>query len=577
MQLVISEKHQQQIKNLLNKANSLLANNIIKTPQNLSEAIKIANYILTNLDSKNISALLILGDVYIYQQKTIASLQKYNLAVEFCLAKISKQKDFYFTDFVDLSAFYKLASLLRNIGEPAAAKSILKYFEQRINGYENYFKENFEVLKILEKYKENLYFLQLWVETYLGELNAEQTNKFIKNTLYKHYQNYPVISINNNVNVTSKKITKLKIGFVSGDLRFHPVSHFLLHLLEQPLLQQTFDFVAFSTRGNDDEISKKIRQLCQNRWFDISNLDDQTAAKIIFHENIDFLFDLSGLTIGNRLGVFRYRPAKIQISWIGWFATTALPEIDFFISDEFCITKNNEQQFCEKIIKMPHIWECFDANIVQKNLKNFSQNSWKTCKNNNNNVFTFANFNNPAKVSPQILNLWAEILKKSPKNTQFLWQRAEFSEPEFQQKILMEFQKRNVNTQNISLQNYTGYQNYLQVMQTANLILDTYPVSGMTITAEALASGIPVLTLVGDLMPSRLSGSCINAIGDENLRKHLLCYNENDYINKAVFFAENPDLLQNLSKNLAEKVQKSPLCNAELFSEIFKQKIENLL
>ena len=164
-------------------------------------------------------------------------------------------------------------------------------------------------------------------------------------------------------------------------------------------------------------------------------------------------------------------------------------------------------------------------------------------------------------------------MQKSPKNVRFIWQRAEFNEPEFQQKILQEFQKRGVNSMQILLQNYSGYENYLQTIQSSNLLLDTFPVSGMTITAEALALGIPVLTLLGDLMPSRLSGSCINAIGDENLRKNLICHDQNAYVNQAVFFANNPDFLQNLTQNLAQKVAKSPLCDIALFAENFKQQL----
>lgn len=556
MQLVISEKNQQQVENLILQANYFLANNVEKTPQNLSQAEQLANQILQNFDNRNIAALLILGDVFLYQQKIMAALQKYNLAVEFCIQKISKQKDYFFDDFVDLIAFYKLASVLRNIGEAKTAKFILNYFETRLNAYKKYYATDFIKLQKLTNYQENLYFLQLWVDTYLGELAA-------KNKLFDFYQQNPVATKFSHSIKNQNKNQKLKIAFVSGDLRFHPVSHFLLHLLQQANLQNTFEFSAFSTRGKDDQISQQIKKLCQNRWFDISALDDKSAAEKIFHENIDFLFDLSGLTIGNRHGVFRYRPAKIQISWIGWFATTALPEMDFFISDEFCIN-NNEQQFCEKIIQMPHIWECFDANVVKK----IPENSWKK-----DDFFTFANFNNPAKVSPQTLNLWAEILKKSPKNVRFIWQRAEFNEPEFQQKILQEFQKRGANPQQISLQNYSGYENYLQTIQNADLLLDTFPVSGMTTTAEALALGISVLTLLGDLMPSRLSGTCINAIGDENLRKNLICHNQNAYINQAVFFANNPDFLQNLTQNLAQKVAKSPLCDIALFSENFKQQL----
>ena len=190
MQLVISEKNQQQIENLISQANYFLANNVAKTPQNLSQAAQIANQILQDFDNKNISALLILGDVFLYQQKIMTALQKYNLAMEFCLQKISKQKDYFFDNFADLMAFYKLASVLRNIGEAKTAKFILNYFETRLNAYKKYFATvttDFIKLQKLTNYQENLYFLQLWVDTYLGELAA-------KNKLFDFYQQNPVVT-----------------------------------------------------------------------------------------------------------------------------------------------------------------------------------------------------------------------------------------------------------------------------------------------------------------------------------------------------------------------------------------------
>ncbi len=168
------------------------------------------------------------------------------------------------------------------------------------------------------------------------------------------------------------------------------------------------------------------------------------------------------------------------------------------------------------------------------------------------------------------MDLWCEILRKSPKETEFLWLRVDFVENAMKEKFLNAFKNRGVNTEKILLKPYITYEKYLQTLVEIDLILDSYPFSGMTTTAEALALGTPTITLLGDLMPSRLSGTCINSLGDKNLNKNLIFDNEIDFINQAIFFAENPTQLNELKKGLYEKARKSPLCNAELFAKNFE-------
>ena len=164
-------------------------------------------------------------------------------------------------------------------------------------------------------------------------------------------------------------------------------------------------------------------------------------------------------------------------------------------------------------------------------------------------------------------------MRKSPENTEFIWYRGDFAEVALQEKFLAEFAKRGVNKNQIFLEKYESYQKYLQKISEVDLILDSVQFSGMTTTAEALSLGTPTITLLGDLMPSRLSGSCINAIGDENLSKNFIFENENDFVNQAIFFAENPQKLNELKNGLAQKARKSSLCDAELFAKNFEIKM----
>ena len=162
-----------------------------------------------------------------------------------------------------------------------------------------------------------------------------------------------------------KNKNTLKIGLVSGDLRDHAVAKFLLNLFKALRQRQkdnkaliNIEFFAYPTNKIYDEISQEIRSFCK-AWSPICDLNDEQAAKKIFADKVDILFDLSGHTADHRLYMFALKPAPIQISWIGWLGTTGIPTMDYFLADEFCVPfgEKYEKQFSEKVLRMPHIWE----------------------------------------------------------------------------------------------------------------------------------------------------------------------------------------------------------------------------
>ncbi len=245
--------------------------------------------------------------------------------------------------------------------------------------------------------------------------------------------------------------------------------------------------------------------------------------------------------------------------------------MDYFLSDEFCVPSGEkyEQQFSEKVLRMPHIWEVLTPPDFPREIqKNFCES-----RGNENENFIFASFNNPNKVNAKTLDIWCEVLRKSPENTEFIWYRGDFVEKDLQEKFLAEFAKRGVDLSKIKLAATFGSQEYFEKLQSVDLILDTITATGMTTTAEALSVGTPTLTCVGDCIQNRFSGTCINAIGEANLNKNFIFDNEKDFVNQAIFFAENPQKLNELKNGLAEKARKSPLCDAELFAKNFEIKM----
>ena len=407
-----------------------------------------------------------------------------------------------------------------------------------------------------------------------AEMIAENIKKFQQFLVEKFRRNGSKMQIFNFEKYKKINDKNLKIGFVSGDFRDHAVAKFLLNLFPQFHSRENSQIEIFAYAncppGQEDEVSKKLKKYFA-KYRNIHALSDLETAKIIHKDKIQILFDLSGHTDKNRLEMFALKPAPIQISWIGWLGTTGIPTMDYFLADEFCVPfgEKYEKQFSEKVLRMPHIWEVLTPPDFPREIqKNFCES-----RGNENENFIFASFNNPNKVNSKTLDIWCEVLRKSPENTEFIWYRGDFVEKDLQEKFLTEFAKRGVGLAKIKIMPTYTSEEYFEKLQSVDLILDTITATGMTTTAEALSVGTPTLTCVGDCIQNRFSGTCINAIGDENLSKNFIFDNENDFVNQAVFFAENPEKLDELKINLVEKARKSPLCDAELFAKNFEIKM----
>lgn len=418
----------------------------------------------------------------------------------------------------------------------------------------------------------SIYKLGNFAKQYADLVNKYNPPKFIHN---KHYllQNTIIQNNNNNNNI----ITKLNIGFVSGDLRYHPVSFFLLDILKnissvssKNNLQLNIFLFSTNNPNSDDNITAEFKTICgENNFFHLYSLSDDYAASLIQQHNIHILFDLSGYTINHRLNVFMQKPAPIQISWIGWVATTALPTMDYFFADKFSLPEHLQHQFTEKIYYLPNIWECYtpSTEILQTKITN----------NNNHQFITFGSFNDPKKVSEHTIYLWSEILKKLPaENSKLIWTRQSLNEVDLQQKFISKFLQHGIKSQQIEFRSIKSYADYLEKYNDIDLILDTFPVSGMTTTAEALLMGVPTLTLLGKTMASRLSGACINAVGDLGFSKMLICESESEFIKRAIEFFGHPEKLWKLKDNLRQKTINSSLCNTKLFTENFVIAIKNI-
>jgi predicted O-linked N-acetylglucosamine transferase (SPINDLY family) len=356
----------------------------------------------------------------------------------------------------------------------------------------------------------------------------------------------------------------LRIGFVSGDLCGHPVGYFLvgvLHALAQGAAD-SLTLYAYPTRANSDETSKRIQGFCAG-WKSAIGLSDAELARLIHADKIDVLIDLSGHTANSRLSVFAWKPAPIQVSWLGYFATTGVAEMDYFIADPWTLPQSQEEFFAEKIWRLPETRLCFTAPEVDVAITTLPVMA--------NGYITFGCFNNLTKMNDMVVEVWARILHAAPTSKLFL-KSQQTGEPTQREKLLKRFSKRGIPDQRLILEDYGPREQYLAAYQRVDIGLDPFPYPGGTTTAEALWMGVPVLTLAGEAFIARQGvGLMMNAgLAD------WIASDPDDYVQKALAHASNISALSALRARLRQQVLASPVFDAQRFAMHFDEALRTM-
>ena len=198
---------------------------------------------------------------------------------------------------------------------------------------------------------------------------------------------------------------RLRVGILSADLRLHPVGHFLETVLDA-LRQREVDLVAYANQARGAFVPERIRGAF-GQWRDIADETDQRVADTIAADDLDVLLDLSGHTTGNRIGVLMRRPARRQVSWLGYFGTTGLPFIDAVIADPLCVPQGEERFFTERLLKMPHTRLCLTPPAKAPDVAPeppMATLPW----------ITFGCFQNASKINDSVIALWKRVLDAVP-------------------------------------------------------------------------------------------------------------------------------------------------------------------
>lgn len=344
---------------------------------------------------------------------------------------------------------------------------------------------------------------------------------------------------------------KIRIAYVSGDLRQHAVSALLAGVFEKHD-RRRFETIAISLRPAEQSLLGLRIRAAFDSFVDVSRMSDRAAAVLMHERQIDIAIDLMGFTQGSRTAIFAHRPAPVQVNYLGFPGTMGAAYMDYIVADDFLIPAARRGHCTEKVVCLP---ECFQANDDRRafapdtpprrlfGLPDFG--------------LVFCCFNNHYKINPACFAVWMRLLRSVPGSV--LWLVAE--EPSVQANLRGEARNHEVDPERLIFADRIAYDDHLARLRCADLFLDTLPFNAGTTASDALWAGVPLVTCAGEAPAARMAGSLLTAVG----LPELITGSLEAYEALALELATTPSMLADLRSRLARNRLTSPLFDSERF------------
>ena len=355
----------------------------------------------------------------------------------------------------------------------------------------------------------------------------------------------------------------LRVGLVSPDLRTHPVGFFVESILAH-VNPARVELVAYSTLAREDETTARLKRRFA-AWNSLVDLSDAAAAARIHGDGIHILVDLAGHTAHNRLPIFAWRPAPVQVSWLGYFATTGVPTIDYLLADRVSVPDSLYDQFTERIWYLPDTRFCLTPPADTGQLQPTPLPALR------NGYITLGCFQNPLKLNDSVLAAWGRIFAALTEARLRLLSRP-MRYPAARARLLDRLQRCGIAPERVTLVGQVPRDDYLMAHADVDFMLDTFPYAGATTTCEALWMGVPTLTLAGDTLVSRQGASLLAAAGLDDW----IAVDVDAYVASALAHAADIEGLHRLRAALRGKVLASPLFDAPRFAHHLEAALEGM-
>lgn len=343
----------------------------------------------------------------------------------------------------------------------------------------------------------------------------------------------------------------LRIGYVSADLCQHTVGLFVKDVLKAHDPERVTVF-AYSAGQVQDWVTQALHAACSFR--DVSAFDDRALAALIRQDEIDVLVDLSGHTAGSRLTVFAHRPAPVQVSWLGYFATTGLSCMDAVLLDEWHAPPGTDAQFVEPISRLPTGRFCYQP-------VPWAPAEVSPLPSTRNGFITFGCFNNTAKFNDGVFDVWSQVLAAVPDSRLVLKWRTLADQP-LCDSIRSAFTRRGIDPQRLELRPASFHVDVLKEYADIDIALDPFPFTGGLTSCEALWMGVPVVTWPQSRVVSRQTLAFLCAIG----LPELAAQDADAYVRIAASLAADRAGLATLRSSMRPRMLASPLMDVAGFT-----------
>ncbi len=352
--------------------------------------------------------------------------------------------------------------------------------------------------------------------------------------------------------VADPSTRRLRVGYMSADLRTHSVSYFL-----EPLLAahdpDAVDTVCYADVTAPDETTSRLEGLA-SAWRPIADLSNDAVADLVRADRIDVLVDLGGHTAGRRLLVFAQRPAPVQVTWLGYPNTTGLAAMDARLTDAIADPPGPADDLAsERLVRLEHGFLCYLPPPAPEPSPLPAAENGRV---------TFGSFNNLAKLTPGVIRLWARLVAEVPDARLMLKARA-LADGTVRSRFEDAFAAAGLPPGRLALIGpIAARDGHLRAYADIDIALDPFPYNGTTTTCEALWMGVPTVTVLGDRHSARVGASLMTHIG----LPHLIARDSDDYVRIAKGLAGDIDGLADLRRTLRERMAASPLMNAAGFA-----------
>jgi len=392
--------------------------------------------------------------------------------------------------------------------------------------------------------------LSPWMALQVEGITAKELRAYteaVSNYLFKGL--IPLLPVATVDNIYNDK--PIRIGYLSADFHAHATSYLMIEVFEQHN-RNKFEIFAYALDADDASPMRQRLRAAFTYWRDVSAMSAFDIATMIQADKIDILVDLKGYTQKAKPEVFVFRPAPIQVAYLGYPGTMGTEALDYLIADDFIIPPTHQVYYREKIAYLP---DCYQANSANRDIASTISREEEHLPETG---LILCCFNHPRKISPKIFNIWCKILKHTP--TANLWLLA--TNQLVEKNLRAEAMIRGISASRLIFATRRPQAEHLSRLRLADLFLDTYPINAHTTASDALYMGVPLITCAGETFASRVAGSLLHACNLDDLNTH----NLQDYASLLMRLMQNPNEIANLKQRLIKNLATSPLFDSSRFT-----------